>query len=144
MVYNHTLGAHEQRCYPYPVHPYKHVHRLPTNNAFPRSPTKGRNKHIVLGQVGIRCRHCSHGHVCRRQKGSTYIPGDSSWYLPWIVKYECDAHTAPENPESIKMLFTSLLTSKVASSGAGRPYSAQSIKKLGLVFIEVGIFCQLV
>jgi hypothetical protein len=46
-----------------------------------------------------------------------------------------------EMPEDIKIQFTSLLTSKVASSGAGRPYWAQSAKKLGLVDTEDGIFC---
>ena len=36
--------------------------------------TRGRNKPISLGQVGIRCRHCAHVPVSRRQKGSTYFP----------------------------------------------------------------------
>lgn len=36
--------------------------------------TRGRNKPITIGQVGIRCRYCSHLSVSRRQKGSTYFP----------------------------------------------------------------------
>lgn len=36
--------------------------------------TRGRNKPVAIGQVGIRCRYCSHLQVARRQKGSTYFP----------------------------------------------------------------------
>jgi hypothetical protein len=106
--------------------------------------TRGRNKPIVLGQVGIRCRHCSHMPVCRRKKGSTYFPATllglyQAAQNMSTTHMQCGLCT--EMPEAIKVQFTSLLTSKVASSGAGRPYWAQSAKKLGLVDTEDGIFC---
>jgi hypothetical protein len=106
--------------------------------------TRGRNKPIVLGQVGIRCRHCSHMPVCRRKKGSTYFPATllglyQAAQNMSTTHMQCGLCT--EMPEAIKIQFTSLLTSKVASSGAGRPYWAQSAKKLGLVDTEEGIFC---
>jgi hypothetical protein len=106
--------------------------------------TRGRNKPIVLGQVGIRCRHCSHMPVCRRKKGSTYFPATllglyQAAQNMSTTHMQCGLCT--EMPEAIKIQFTSLLTSKVASSGAGRPYWAQSAKKLGLVDTEDGIFC---
>ena len=35
---------------------------------------RGRNIPIVLGQVGIRCRHCSHRHPRSRTRGAVYFP----------------------------------------------------------------------
>jgi hypothetical protein len=104
--------------------------------------TRGRNKPIVLGQVGIRCRHCAHMPVCRRQKGSTYFPA-TLLGLYQAAQNMSTTHMqcglCMEMPEEIKTQFTSLLSSKAASSGAGRPYWAQSAKKLGLVDTEDGI-----
>jgi hypothetical protein len=42
-------------------------------------------------------------------------------------------------PEQIKREFARLMATKVASSGAGRPYWAESAKRLGLVDTEDGI-----
>jgi hypothetical protein len=39
-----------------------------------KAPTKGRNKQIRVGQVGIRCRHCKNTPAARRQRGSMYFP----------------------------------------------------------------------
>lgn len=44
-----------------------------------------------------------------------------------------------EMPVSIKQQFVHLLSSKTASSGAGRPFWAKSAEKLGLVDTEEGI-----
>jgi hypothetical protein len=35
---------------------------------------QGRNKPIVLGQVGIRCRHCAHLHPKKRKSSGVYFP----------------------------------------------------------------------
>ncbi len=39
---------------------------------------QGRNRPIVLGQVGIRCRHCSHLALHLRSRGSTYYPSTTT------------------------------------------------------------------
>ena len=44
-----------------------------------------------------------------------------------------------EMPEQIKLEFSRLMATKVASSGAGRPYWAESAKRLGLMDTEDGI-----
>lgn len=36
--------------------------------------TQGRNRNIVIGQVGIRCKHCGHLPLRERARGSTYYP----------------------------------------------------------------------
>ena len=35
---------------------------------------QGRNKPIVPGQIGIRCKHCAHLHPNQRKRGSVYFP----------------------------------------------------------------------
>jgi hypothetical protein len=103
--------------------------------------TRGRNKPISLGQVGIRCLHCAHLPVASRQKGSTYFPA-AVLGVYQAAQNMCSTHIqcglCSQMPEELKSEFARLLTSKVASSGAGRPYWAQSAKQLGLVDTEDG------
>jgi len=104
--------------------------------------TRGRNKPITLGQVGIRCRHCADLPVARRQKGSTYFPA-SLMGLYQAAQNMSTTHMqcglCTEMPVNIKQQFAHLISSKTASSGAGRPYWAKSAEKLGLVDTEDGI-----
>lgn len=104
--------------------------------------TRGRNKPITLGQVGIRCRHCAHVPVGRRQKGSTYFPATTLGLYQAAqnmstTHMQCGLCT--EMPTDIKQQFAKLMSTKVVSSGAGRPYWAKSAEKLGLVDTSDGI-----
>lgn len=95
--------------------------------------TRGRNKPIQLGQVGIRCKHCAHLPVSRRQKGSTYFPATTVGIYQAAqnmstTHMQCGLCT--EMPDTIKHSFSLLLSSKLPSSGAGRPYWAESAKSL--------------
>lgn len=105
--------------------------------------TRGRNKPITHGQVGIRCRHCAHLPVSRRQKGSTYFPA-SMLGIYQAAQNMSTTHMqcglCREMPDCIKAQFAHLISTKVASSGAGRPYWAESAKQLGMVDTEDGIF----
>jgi hypothetical protein len=106
--------------------------------------TRGRNKPILLGQVGIRCRHCAHVPVSRRQKGSTYFPSNKLGIYQ-AAQNMSTAHIqcglCTEMPEAIKLKFMAIMSTKnpSCSSGAGRPYWAQSATQLGLVDTEEGI-----
>jgi hypothetical protein len=104
--------------------------------------TRGRNKPIARGQVGIRCVHCKHISVNRRLKGSTYYPA-SLLGLYQAAQNMSTTHLqcglCPEMPMTIKQQFAKLLETKPACSGAGRPYWAKSAERLGLVDTEEGI-----
>lgn len=104
--------------------------------------TRGRNKPIARGQVGIRCVHCKHISVNRRLKGSTYYPA-SLLGLYQAAQNMSTTHLqcglCPEMPMAIKQQFAKLLETKPACSGAGRPYWAKSAERLGLVDTEEGI-----
>lgn len=104
--------------------------------------TRGRNKPIALGQVGIRCKHCAHLSVVQKQKGSTYFPAT----LLGIYQAAQNMSTAhlqsgvcKSMPVNTSQKFASLSAAKVGSSGAGRPYWARAAQKLGFVDTEEGI-----
>jgi hypothetical protein len=102
---------------------------------------RGRNKPIGLGQVGIRCRHCAHLPIYKRQKGSTYFPANKLGVYQ-AAQNMCTSHIqcglCSEMPESIKSEFVRLLVEKGQNchTGAGRPYWAKSATNLGLVDTE--------
>ena len=102
---------------------------------------RGRNKPVSLGQVGIRCRHCAHVPVMRRQKGSTYYPTNKLGIYQAaqnISTSHLQCGLCSEMPYSVKMEFARILMEKTQSScmGAGRPYWAESATQLGLVDTE--------
>ena len=104
--------------------------------------TRGRNKPIVLGQVGIRCKHCAHLSVVQKQKGSTYFPA-SLLGLYQAAQNMSTSHlqsgVCQSMPVKVKEKFAALSAVKVGSSGAGRPYWAKAAQKLGFVDTEDGI-----
>jgi hypothetical protein len=106
--------------------------------------TRGRNKPIHVGQVGIRCRYCAHIPVSRRQKGATYFPSNKLGIYQ-AAQNMSTAHIqcglCTEMPEAIKLKFIEIMSAKKpnCSNGAGRPYWAQSATQLGLVDTEEGI-----
>jgi hypothetical protein len=106
--------------------------------------TRGRNKPVQLGQVGIRCRHCAHIPVSRRQKGSTYFPSNK-FGIYQAAQNMSTAHIqcglCSEMPVAVKWKFIEIASAKKpnCSHGAGRPYWTQSATQLGLVDTEEGI-----
>jgi len=106
------------------------------------SHTRGRNKRIMLGQVGIRCRHCANFPSIQRHKGSTYFPSSLAGLYQAAqnmstTHMQCGLCTGM--PQQLKQQFLNLKGSKVASSGAGRPYWSEAAGKLGLVDTQKGI-----
>ena len=104
--------------------------------------TRGRNKPVTTGQIGIRCRHCAHIPVGQRQKGSTYFPA-TLLGLYQAAQNMSTTHMqcglCLEMPNEIKQQFAHLISTKVASFGAGRPYWEKAAKKLGFVDTDNGI-----
>jgi hypothetical protein len=59
---------------PYQVLARRQIEFFEANVDDVESNAQGRNKPIVLGQVGIRCRHCSHLPPKQRKRGAVYYP----------------------------------------------------------------------
>lgn len=104
---------------------------------------RGRNKAVVLGQVGIRCRHCTRLPILGRQKGSTYFPA-TTLGLYQAAQNMNTSHMqsglCQGMPRALKEQLIQVMANKVTSAGAGRPYWASTAKKMGLVDTEDGIF----
>lgn len=104
--------------------------------------TRGRNKKIFLGQVGIRCRYCAHVPVAMKQKGSVYYPSTLLGLYQAaqnISATHLQCGLCTQTPHAVKQHFVALLSTRAFSSGAGRPYWAQAAQKLGLVDTNEGI-----
>ena len=96
--------------------------------------TKGRNRSIVAGQVGIRCRHCAHLPQRARAKGSTIYPSKLSGIYQ-ASQNMANSHIAQhcqEVPPEIKDNLKNLGNRK-SSAGGGRDYWASGAKILGAV-----------
>jgi hypothetical protein len=119
--------------------------------AFAASPidvavrTRGRNKAVVLNQVGIRCRHCAHVPINERVRGSVYFPSTTMGFYQAaqnMSSTHLQCGLCPEMPESIKNEFALLIGTKTAasSSAGGRLYWGRCAQQMGLVDTEQGIF----
>jgi hypothetical protein len=119
--------------------------------AFAASPidvavrTRGRNKAVVLNQVGIRCRHCAHVPTNQRVRGSVYFPSSTMGFYQAaqnMSSTHLQCGLCPEMPESIKTEFALLIGTKTAasSSAGGRVYWGRCAQQMGLVDTEQGIF----
>ena len=104
--------------------------------------TRGRNKPILINQVGIRCRHCAHLPISKRQRGSAYFPA-STIGLYQAAQNMSTTHIqcglCSEMPESLKTQFANLLGRKNICSGAGRKHWAKRAEILGLFDTPDGI-----
>ena len=94
--------------------------------------TKGRNRSVVVGQVGIRCRHCAHLPQRARARGSTIYPSKLSGIYQ-ASQNMANSHIAQhcqEVPAEIKDNLKTLANRK-SSAGGGRDYWASGAKILG-------------
>jgi hypothetical protein len=93
---------------------------------------RGRNKPITVGQVGIRCRHCAHLPVRRRQKGAVYFPSTKHG-LYQAAQNMATAHmpVCLELPTHTREMMLHLKAT--SSAGAGRRYWSHGATQLGLV-----------
>ncbi len=99
---------------------------------------RGRNKPIVLQQVGLRCRHCSHLAVGKRKKGATYFPSSimGTYQAAHNIGVEhLKSGVCPALPRDVRERLvgyeSGTLGPRVAS-GTGKKYWAEAGRKMGL------------
>jgi hypothetical protein len=100
------------------------------------TPKPGRKKPIVLGQVGIRCKHCRDVLIARRMPATVYFPSK----LRGVYQAAQNIATThldkcPNMSESVKRACSAFQKdSKRASAGrGGKQYWADAAKALGVV-----------
>ncbi len=90
------------------------------------------DKPIMLGQVGIRCLHCSMIHPKRRTRGATSYPCKFNQIYRAAMNI-ASAHLCEHCPHVPEPLRCQLLILRKQSSPAGEDYWAGAIKSLGVV-----------
>ena len=103
------------------------------------SSHQGRNKTISLGQVGIRCRHCSFLPPNERKRGSVYFPAklDGIYQAAQNMAtiHLCDH--CQSIPQNLREQLLQLRNSKV--SGGGKTQWAERARALGVYEDEHGL-----
>jgi len=98
------------------------------------SNAQGRNKPIVSGQVGIRCRHCSNIPPRHRTRGATYYPAKLHG-LYQAAQNMASAHLCNHCqliPDSLRKDLI-ILRDRKSSAGGGKQYWADGVRVLGVV-----------
>ena len=100
--------------------------------------TPGRRKEIVLGQVGIRCRHCAHIPIHHRAKGSVYYPSKLSGIYQ-AAQNMCSSHfcdSCNNIDPFVKADLRAYQQAKSTSGHGGKQYWADSARVLGVMETE--------
>jgi hypothetical protein len=90
--------------------------------------------------VGIRCKHCAHLPISKRQKGSTYFPSNKLGIYQAAqnmstIHLQCGL--CAFTPDHIKDQFATIMADRRRNeNGGGRPYWAKSASQSGLIDTE--------
>ena len=100
---------------------------------------QGRRKRVKLGQVGIRCRHCSHLPLPDRGRGSCYYPQKllGVYQAAQNIATTHLAESCPCLPENMRDELTALRHRKDTATG-GKNYWANACLQLGLADADDG------
>jgi hypothetical protein len=104
------------------------------------SNAKGRNKPIVIGQVGIRCRHCRILPPKSRQRGATYYPAKLNG-LYQAAQSMASGHLCyhcQHIPQNIRQELL-VLRERKSSAGGGKKYWGDGCCVLGVFEDENGL-----
>ena len=97
------------------------------------SNAQGRNRPIVMGQVGIRCTHCTFLTPKHRARGATYYPAKLEG-LYQAAQNMASGHLCeycPHVPDAVRRELLKLRERK-SSAGGGKKYWADGVKVLGV------------
>jgi hypothetical protein len=104
------------------------------------SNAKGRNKPIVIGQVGIRCRHCRLLPPKSRHRGATYYPAKLNG-LYQAAQSMASGHLCnhcEHIPHNIRQELL-VLRERKSSAGGGKKYWGDGVHVLGVYEGETGL-----
>lgn len=101
--------------------------------------SSGRNIDVKVGQVGIRCAHCSMLLVKSRSKGSSYFPSTlSGIYQSAQNMHHCHFCAGCQKAESIKSKCNEVLASRPCHGG-GKEYQSMAAEQMGLIETMIGL-----
>jgi hypothetical protein len=120
----------------------KHIELFEANHSEVQSRIKGRNKPIVLGQVGIRCRYCAHvtpPHT--RARGAMYYSHKLAgiYQSAQILSQGHLLELCPFVPAELREEMKALKSKKVSAATSGKDYWANTAKALGVYEDQYGL-----
>ena len=103
--------------------------------------SQGRNKPIVLGQVGIRCRHCAGIPPTQRARGAVYFPSklEGVYQMAQNMAQTHLCGTCTEIPKDLQAELIRLREMKTTASGTGKSTWADRVKVLGVYEDQCGL-----
>lgn len=104
------------------------------------SNTQGRKKQVVLGQVGIRCRHCAGFPLRQRGRGAVYYPAKLQGVYQ-AAQNMASSHLCESCqciPPLLKQELRTLRDRRDTASG-GKQYWADGARAMGLIETEEGL-----
>jgi hypothetical protein len=104
------------------------------------SNAKGRNKPIIFGQVGIRCRHCSMLTPKHRSRGAMYYPAKLNG-LYQAAQSMASGHLCyhcQHIPQDIRQALL-ILRERKSSAGGGKKYWGDGVRVIGVFEDDDGL-----
>jgi hypothetical protein len=98
-----------------------------------QASAQGRNSPIQVGQVGIRCRHCSSLHIKCRSRGAVYFPRsiDGIYQVAQNLTKIHLCQGCASVPDSLRKRLTELSKVNKRASG-GKRYWNERVRELGI------------
>ena len=102
--------------------------------------SRGRNKNVEVGQVGIRCAHCGKLPVKARSKGSSYFPFtlDGIYQVAQNMNKYHFCAGCPAISKTCKSQLNNALSGR-SSDGCGKDYWSISAENMGLIETNAGL-----
>ena len=133
-------------CNPDFLSPYqclirKNIELFEANECDVTSRVKGRNKAIVLGQVGIRCCFCGHVAPTERDRGSMYFPSNLLliYQAAQILSQDHLMGLCRFVPPDVREQLAILRQQKSPATTVGKEYWAKTAQVLGLYEDQFGL-----
>ena len=119
----------------------KNIEFFEANECDVTSRVRGRNKAIVLGQVGIRCCFCSHIAPTDRDRGSMYFPSNLLliYQAAQILSQDHLMGLCQFVPPDVRDQLTTLRQQKSHVPTVGKEYWAKTAQVLGLYEDQFGL-----
>lgn len=119
---------------PYQCEIRKQIELFAAQRVHVETNAQGRRKPIVLGQVGIRCRHCAMLRPIDRSRGSTYFPSKlDGLYQAAQNMAACHLCSLCKHVPTQVRNEIIRLREKKSSAGHGKQYWADGLKALGVI-----------
>jgi hypothetical protein len=130
----------EGRLTPYQCSARKHLEYFEADHSKVEEGAQGRNKAIVLGQVGIRCRFCAHLKRKEKAPAAAFYPSKLSGIYQ-SAQNIINSHLAKDCTKVPKELREELLRlgNRKSAAGRGKSYWAEEAERLGIFEDENGL-----